>query len=57
MLTLEAIYTDKALGKLVYIGRIGYELNIRGVKGRAVFVVQRCLSLVILSKKEIDDLI
>lgn len=56
MLTLKAIYTDKALGKLVYIGRIGYELNIRGVKGRAVFVVQNTLSLVILSKREINQL-
>jgi len=57
MLKLESVYTDKHLGKLVYIGRIGYELNIRGVKGKAVFVVQSCLTLVCLTKKEISNLI
>jgi len=56
MLKLEAIYTDKHLGRLLYIGRIGYELNIKGVKGKAVFVIQNCLSLVCLTKKEILDL-
>lgn len=56
MLKLEAIYTDKDLGRLVYIGRIGYELNIQGVKGKAVFVVQASLSLVCLSKEEISQL-
>jgi len=57
MLKLEAVYTDKHLGRLVYIGRIGYELNIQGVKGKAVFVVQNTLSLVCLTKQEILDLI
>lgn len=56
MLKLEAIYTDKDLGRLVYIGRIGYELNIQGVKGKAVFVAQNTLSLVYLSKQEITQL-
>lgn len=50
------VYTDRHIGRLSYIGRIGYELNIPGVKGSNVFVDLSTGVQVRLTKKEIEQL-
>ena len=47
------VYVDRHIGKLSYIGRIGYELNIPGIKGCHVFVDLSTGAQVWLSKSEI----
>ena len=55
-LVIGKVYTDRHIGKLSYIGRIGYELNIPGVKGTNVFVDLSTGIQVKLKKKEIAKL-
>ena len=55
-LVIGKVYIDRHIGKLSYIGRIGYELNIPGVKGSNVFVSLSTGVQVKLSKKEITEL-
>lgn len=56
-LRIGTIYTDRQIGKVIYIGRIGYEINhLTGVKGSNMF---RALDLknesyVRFTKKEIE---
>ena len=58
-LRIGTIYTDRHIGKLIYIGRIGYEVkHLTGVPGSNMF---RALNLkgetyVRLTKKEIEQL-
>ena len=53
-------YNDKILGKLLYIGRIGYELNmphISKVKGMHIFVALNMgYHLITVTKREIQQL-
>lgn len=56
-LRVGAIYTDRHLGKLLYMGRIGFNFNeITGIKGSNIFRVlnRRGVSFVWLTKKEIE---
>lgn len=55
-LVIGKVYTDRHIGRLSYIGRIGYELNIPGVKGSNIFVDLSTGIQVRLSKKEITQL-
>lgn len=55
-LVIGNVYNDRHIGKLSYIGRIGYELIIPGVKGTNVFVSLSTGVQVKLSKKEITEL-
>jgi hypothetical protein len=55
-LVIGKVYTDRHIGRLSYIGRIGYELNIPGVKGSNVFVDLSTGVQVRLTKKEIEQL-
>jgi hypothetical protein len=55
------IFTDRILGKMLYIGRIGYELNMPQIcklKGRHIFVGIdiRYPTLIPFTKKNIQEL-
>jgi hypothetical protein len=57
-LKIGAIYIDKHIGKLIYIGRIGYEINhLTGVRGSNMFraLDMRHATYVRLTKKEIES--
>jgi hypothetical protein len=58
-LRIGTIYTDRHIGKLLYMGKIGYNFNeITGVKGSNIFRVlnSRTVAFVWLTKKEIEQL-
>ena len=55
-LVIGKVYNDRHIGKLSYLGRIGYELIIPGVKGTNVFVSLSTGMQVKLKKKEITKL-
>lgn len=57
-LVIGQIYKDRFLGNLMYMGRIGYELKDRGVKGSNIFRIMswKAMCIVWLTKKEIKEL-
>lgn len=58
-LVIGEIYTERFLGKLQYMGRIGYELKERGIKGSNIFRIlswKSVMCTVWLTKKEIKEL-
>ena len=57
-LVIGHIYKDKFLGNLMYMGRIGYEVKDRGIKGSNIFRVLswKTTCTVWLTKKEIKEL-
>ena len=55
-LVIGKVYNDRHIGKLSYLGRIGYELIIPGVKGTNVFVSLSTGIQIKLKKKEITKL-
>jgi hypothetical protein len=59
-LRIGAIYTDRHVGQLLYMGRLGYEFNeTKGIKGSNIFRVlshPKHMTFVWLTKKEIEQL-
>lgn len=55
-LKIGKVYTDKQIGKVVYMGRIGFELNVPGIKGSNIFVDLSTGMQIWLTKKDITTL-